>query len=317
MASWFYTDRESIQQGPIDDSTLLGLNRNGDINAKSLVWQEGLPEWTSFRTVAGNLYRDPEADFPLEIGVCAHSGQIYPVSEMIPYGDALIGPEHKAVFVQSLMETGAVKVEDATAKKFDYLGFWWRVLASVLDYMIKMIPSWICMIPYYVAAVSGGFAMTGENTDDVFAGWNLVMVICYGLGLLAILAVSIFYETWMVGKYQGTLGKLIIGAKVVNPDGSRLTYKRAFFRWLAKKPLNYLILFLPSTFGFAAVVGGLAALDLGGDNESSAFVLAMITGMFVYASLLGLCAGVYWMAAFDLEKRALHDRLLGTRVVRK
>lgn len=317
MASWFYTDREAIQQGPIDDSTLLDLNRNGDINAKSLVWQEGLPEWTSFRAVAGNLYRDSESDVPVEIGVCAHSGQIYPVSEMIPYGEALIGPEHKEVFVQTLMETGAVRVEDATAKKFDYVGFWWRVLASVLDYMIKMIPSWICMIPYYVAAFSGGLSMTGDNAEDIFAGWSVVMMICYGLGVLAILAVSIFYETWMVGKYQGTLGKLIIGAKVVNPDGSRLTYKRAFFRWLVKKPLNYLILFLPSTLGFAAVVGGLAALDLGGDDESSAFVLAMLTGIFVYAALLGLCAGIYWMAAFDSEKRTFHDRLLGTRVVRK
>ncbi|MDF1741548.1 MAG: RDD family protein [Verrucomicrobiales bacterium] len=317
MASWFYTDKDAIQLGPVDDSALLGLNRSGAINSRSLVWQEGMAEWASFRSVAEGLYRDSESNVPLEIGVCAHSGQIYPVSEMIPYGEALIGPEHKEAFVQTLMESGTIAVEDATAKKFDYVGFWWRVLSSVLDYMIKMVPSWICMIPYYVAAFSGGMSMSGDSPDDVFAGWSVVMMVCYGFGLLAILGVSIFYETWMVGKYQGTLGKLIIGARVVNPDGSRLTYKRAFLRWLAKKPLNYLVLFLPSTLGFAAVVGGLAALDLGGDDESSAFVLAMVTGMFVYVALLCLCAGIYWMAAFDSERRAFHDRLIGTRVVRK
>ncbi len=317
MASWFYTDKEAIQQGPIDDSSLLELNLNGDINAKSLVWQEGFAEWVSFRSVAQGFYRDTESGVPLEIGVCAHSEQVYLVSEMIPYGEALVGPEHKEGFVQTLMESGTIKVQDATAKRFDYVGFWWRVLSSVLDYMIKMIPSWICMIPYYVAAFSGGMSVGGDDPEDIFAGWSVIMGVCYGLGLLAILAVSIFYETWMVGKYQGTLGKLIIGAKVVNPDGSKLTYKRAFLRWLVKKPLNYLILFLPSTLGFAAVVGGLAALDLGGDEDASAFVLAMVTGMFVYVALLGLCAGIYWMAAFDPERRAFHDRLIGTRVVRK
>jgi len=30
-----------------------------------------------------------------------------------------------------------------------------------------------------------------------------------------------------------------------------------------------------------------------------------------------ICCGVYWMAAFDPEKRTLHDRIVGTRVVRK
>jgi uncharacterized RDD family membrane protein YckC len=56
--------------------------------------------------------------------------------------------------------------------------------------------------------------------------------------------------------------------------------------------------------------------DSGGDDGATV-VLAMVTGLFVYAALVALCSGVYWMAAFDPEKRTLHDRVGSTRVVRK
>jgi len=121
----------------------------------------------------------------------------------------------------------------------------------------------------------------------------------------------------MVGKYQATFGKIIIGIKVVNPDGSRLTYKRAFIRWLAKKPLNYLLVWGPSTIGFAAVIAVLVAASQGGGENSSAFILTMFTGVFVYFALLALCSGVYWMAGLDPEKRAFHDRIASTRVIKK
>ncbi|MBP9225616.1 MAG: RDD family protein, partial [Verrucomicrobiales bacterium] len=99
-------------------------------------------------------------------------------------------------------------------------------------------------------------------------------------------------------------------------DGSRLTYKRAFVRWLAKKPLNYLLVWIPSAVGLGGVIAVISAMNRG-DGNPEGFVMAMITGMFVYFGLLALCSGVYWMAAFDPEKRALHDRVASTRVVKK
>ena len=45
-----------------------------------------------------------------------------------------------------------------------------------------------------------------------------------------------------------------------------------------------------------------------------AFVVA-IGGAWVVGCLVGLFP--WWMAAFDSEKRALHDRISATRVVRK
>lgn len=318
MAKWFYTDILAAQQGPVDDSTLLALNRSGELRARALVWQDGMASWAPFREIAGKLFSADNGDEPVEIGVCAQSGQVYPIEEMIPYGEALIGIDKKEVFLQRLMEGATVKIEDATLVREEYVGFWWRCLSSLLDYMIKMIPSWIFMVPYYIAAVYSG--TQGGNPDatsvEGLTGMTMVMGIAYGLGMLGVLLFSIFYDTWMVGKYQATLGKKIIGAKVVNPDGSRLTYKRAFVRWLAKKPLNYLLVWIPSVVGLGVVIAVISAMNRG-DGNPEGFVMMMITGMFVYFGLLALCSGVYWMAAFDPEKRALHDRVASTRVVKK
>ena len=315
MANWFYTDSEGTQQGSVDDSTLLELNHDGAINAKTLVWRDGLENWEPFSTVATEVFGNDEEGDPIEIGVCVYSHQVYPVDEMVPYGEALIGADKKRPFVQRLMESGVISLNDATDRPMNYVGFWWRCLSSLLDYLIKMVPAWLCMAPFYIVMMAGG-ATADYSTDQVFPGWTAAMFLAYGLGLLGMLAVSIFYETWTVGKYQGTPGKLIIGAKVVNPDGSRLTYKRAFLRWLAKKPLNYLIVWLPASLGFGAIIG-VTSVIAGQRDSPATFVMAMLSGMVIYVALLALFSGVYWMAAFDLEKRTLHDRLVSTRVMKK
>ncbi len=313
MASWFYTDLEAQQQGPVEEQELLELNDSGTIHAKSLVWKEGMDEWVAFREIVAPLMGQDEEGRPIEVGVCAYSQRIYPVSEMIPYGEAVIGLEHKEAFIQRLMETGTIDIADATEKQFEYVGFWWRSLSSFLDYLIKMIPTWICMIPYYIVVFTGGLDSIEE---DPSTGVIISMGVSYGIGLLGMMGVSIFYETWMVGKYQGTLGKLIIGARVVNPDGTKLTYKRAFVRWLAKKPLNYVLVWGPASIGVGLVIAGIAAAS-DGDEGSAAIGMIVMSAFFVFFALLAIGLAVYWMAAFDGEKRTLHDRIASTRVVKK
>lgn len=310
MSDWYYTDDVLAQQGPVDESTLLDLNESGGIHAKSLVWKEGMEEWAPFGTQAAPMFGETEEGQPVEIGVCAHSGRIYPVEELIPYGEALIGPEHKDAFVQELMESSQVEVEDATGTQTEYVGFWWRTLSSTLDYMVKMIPSWLCLLPYYIASFVGATSESGESI--------VAIGIAAVAGMLGMLAFSIWYETWMVGKYQGTLGKLVIGAKVVNADGSRLSHKKAFVRWLVKKPLNYIIsIGVPYLAVVGIAVAAIGVTENSGDADSAAIALAMIGTMFASVVFFGICSAIYWMAAFDPEKRTFHDRITGTRVVKK
>ena len=91
----------------------------------------------------------------------------------------------------------------------------------------------------------------------------------WGMMMILQLAVSAGYETWFVGRFQATPGKMALGLKVVRPNGDRVSYARALGRY------------------FAEILSGLT-LAIG-----------------------------YIIAAFDEEKRTLHDRICDTRVVRK
>ncbi len=314
MEEWFYTDAAYTQQGPVECHTLLDLNKDGTINAASLVWNEKMSDWQAFSTVAAPLFGESEDGIPIEIGVCAYSNRVYPGSEMMPYGDALIGIEHKDAFVQRLMESGETGVIDATTSNLLYIGFWWRVLASVLDFLILIVPFYLCIAPFYVLAVSNETQSKGSPTS--FEEFPAMMLLALFLGALGFLGLVIFYETWMVGKYGGTVGKLAINAKVVNPDGSKLTYFRAFVRWLAKFPLNQIIIFVPSTIAmFVSIFIGVEVMI---NNNNDALGIGMILiGYLAYFLVALLFSGVFWMCAFDMEKRTLHDRVSSTRVVRK
>ena len=46
--------------------------------------------------------------------------------------------------------------------------------------------------------------------------------------------IRMIYEVFMNGRFGATVGKMIIGAKIVRSDGSPLGYKFAFFRFLAR-----------------------------------------------------------------------------------
>lgn len=42
---WFYLDKARQQQGPFSFFIVSELWQNGELNAQSLVWTEGMPEW--------------------------------------------------------------------------------------------------------------------------------------------------------------------------------------------------------------------------------------------------------------------------------
>ena len=81
------------------------------------------------------------------------------------------------------------------------------------------------------------------------------------VGLMFIqLAIALSYETFMIGKYGATLGKMALKIHVMMADGGKVTYMRSLGRYFGK----------------------------------------MLSGL---TCLIG-----YIMAAFDDERRALHDR---------
>ncbi len=322
---WYYSKGKQ-QAGPVSSAGLLALQQDGELAGNTLVWREGQGDWREFREVAGEVFGDTSGDSGeggrVETAVCAYSGKVLPKGEMVPYGDAWVAPEHKEAFVQQLMEGGRMELGEQGEYGQQYIGFWWRVLASLIDYFVKLIPSMICQVPYFIASFMTASSGSPSASEDInpLGVWTAAMVATYLLALFGQMGVSIFYETWMVGKYQATVGKMAIGALVVNPDGSRVGYGKSFGRWAAKKMLNNTILMVVVMVPVAgiALVGGVGgALSEGASADPSAFaglILLMFVGIAVFYPL-GLFP--FWMCGLDKEKRTLHDRVCATRVVKK
>ncbi|NNE93502.1 MAG: RDD family protein [Verrucomicrobiales bacterium] len=312
MSDWYYATKQNERLGPVPDGELLRLNEAGELEGTGLVWRSGMQDWTPFHNVAGKLIGQQQgSDEAVEVAICAHSGRVLPRGEMVPYGDVLIAAEHKDAFVQKLMETGDEDVADP--EDFVYVGFWWRFLGYFLDALIKGAAGMLCFVPYFIVAVT----MNPEDIEpDSMSGPIIGLVIAYGVGVLGSIGVSVFYHTWMVGKHGGEVGKKVIGAIVVDSEGRKLTYGKAFLRWLAKIPLNaFLIQFLIPYILVVVLIALTFAASFSSDDPTIA-TGAIFLALLVAPVLFGIFSFGFWMAGRDPEKRTLHDRICGTRVIR-
>jgi len=254
---WFYADAGK-QIGPIDDTSFEGLVTAGIIRDETLVWHAGMASWAPYQTVRPAAIQPPAPD-----GVtgatrfCSECGRAYPTDELLAFGTSLVCAACKPVFTQKLKEgirpTGVIH----------YGGFWIRYLAVLVDSLI------FCVL---IAVVFGiGLTVFPVNLQNVGRSQAdlLQLLELEGLVWISILVFGAVYETWMIGRYAATLGKMACGLRVVMADGGKVSYARSLGRHFAKHLSSFLL-------------------------------------------LMG-----YIMAGFDDEKRALHDRICDTRVIRK
>lgn len=287
--NWFYSDNGQ-QKGPISDMELTTLVRGGTIPTNALVWREGLPDWQPLSQVRPDLTQITPAT---------------PTLGGVPVYD-------KGLLLQQMRE--GVVTEATHPGAIEYVGFWWRLLARFIDYIVVSVGSCLIFLPIafglgMMASASGG---DSAGAAGVQLAGQLVM------NFLQLLIWGAYY-TWMTGKYSATLGKLALGFKVINADGTKPSYGRSLGRFAADYLLGGLIWFIVVVLLVVLVM----ALGFGGfrslmESNSDAFAGGIAFGMiasFAVGTLLG--SFPWWMAAFDQEKRALHDRVCATRVVRK
>ena len=230
---------------------------------------------------------------------------------MLPYGSHLVDPDFRNDFAQTLSESGRV-IKEETQVDDRYVGFWWRVLGAILDESVKMVVMAVfgALLFYLFSMAMGSFGVELEDTLTSVAASILAF-----LAILVTLGSSVFYETWMVGRFGATLGKMVIGAKVVNPDESRISYWRSFGRWAAKNPIcmeavKSLPVIVTYLF-FGLIIAGVAK------GEPGLIIATWFLAFLLPVVITLAVSSVFWMAAFDPEKRALHDRIAATRVIRK
>jgi uncharacterized RDD family membrane protein YckC len=144
-----------------------------------------------------------------------------------------------------------------------YAGFWRRFAAIIIDGILLS----ILVIPLRMALGLFGLNPAIEaSRQGNFAA--LYFAALFGWGTLISYALQITYYVYFISQKGATLGKMLMGVKVVTVSGGPISVGRAFGRY------------------FAQILSGL---------------------------ILGIG---FIMAAFDDQKRALHDHICNTRVIR-
>ncbi|HSJ02237.1 MAG: GYF domain-containing protein [Verrucomicrobium sp.] len=287
--NWFYSENGQ-QRGPVSEMEFTEMARRGALSPGTLVWREGLPDWQPLSQVRPDLIQIP--------------------STSPTFGGMAIPQQDKNVLLQQMREGVVSEASLPGARRF--VGFWWRVLARIIDTIVLTIV--ICVIAMPLG-IMFGFAGAGSTSPSEGMSMMLIQQL---IQTIIQWGISATYFTWMTSKYGATLGKLALGFQVVTADGPRPTTMRCFGRWAADNLLGGIIcgLVIMVPVGIVIALGFTQFKEMMEGNEQAVggFIVALGGAVFV-GSLVG--SFPWWMAGIDAEKRALHDRICATRVVWK
>lgn len=156
---------------------------------------------------------------------CAECGRPSTADELARFGNLLICPACKNSYAQKLREGAA---QPAPAR---YAGFWIRVVGTLVDGIILGIVAGILQVAVIGSLITIPRVQPGTPLDPTaFAP----MFGAIGVAYLLQLAISSCYEGFFVARLGATPGKMVIGVKVVRPDGSPVSLGRAFGRYFSK-----------------------------------------------------------------------------------
>lgn len=196
--AWFFVDAARQQQGPVTGEELQARHARGELRTDTLVWRTGMAEWQ-------------------------------PLRQAIP----LPSPTTPAV-EDPLPSLASIMAPGATINRSDiaYAGFWRRVAAYQLDSFIIGIASYVVILPFTMV-MGMSTQMTGLEQADPTAAFSTLWPMI-ALMYLLVFALQAVYFAWMHSRpAQATLGKMAVGIKATNADGSRIGFGKGILRWLA------------------------------------------------------------------------------------
>lgn len=167
-----------------------------------------------------------------------------------------------------------------------------RVFAVMIDWYLASVLAGIPVM--FIYSIESGQATTASSLSAMSFKWGMIS------GILAILAASIYYVYIPVSKYKGqTLGKKLMGIKVVNLDNS---------------DVNFVTMFKREIIGVAIIEGGVVCT-----SEYMRQMVELASNSEVYA-ILGIIGSVATIVSVIMlfvtkEKRMLHDYIGQTKVV--
>jgi uncharacterized RDD family membrane protein YckC len=116
-----------------------------------------------------------------------------------------------------------------------YAGFWLRVVAAIIDYIILGIPLGVIFFLLIAGSIPALVRMQGQ---DPFA---VMMLILPRFLLIAVISLAASWLYWALlesSEWQATLGKKALGLYVTDMAGRRATFSRTSGRFFAGRGIS-------------------------------------------------------------------------------
>jgi uncharacterized RDD family membrane protein YckC len=195
MDQWYYVVA-GAQQGPVTVEQLQGLIHSGQVAGDTQVWCERMAGWEPAN-------RLPEFSFA-QAAQPGYPPAGYPQGGGMPLG------------YQSAMPAYGTPL---------YAGFWIRVGAYIIDYILLLIPT--VVVAFIIGMIAG--LMLGSRLDA--EALELLKLV---VQLFFMLMAWLYYAIMESSAKQATFGKMICGLKVTDIQGQRITFGQASGRFFGQ-----------------------------------------------------------------------------------
>ena len=224
MSEWYYADAQRERHGPVDAGVIREKFRQGELDLATLAWREGMSQWQPLSAVAEELQLlvqatsgiDLRGDYAaIENGTAPEPAILSAAGAHSPYA----APGSISIDSSHVVAGGDIV----------HAGFLRRFAASTIDSLVTGVVSYALLIPLALVMGVSLVNMAGSEMANVGA-----MLVFYALYYAICILVPAIYFGWMQSSSNmASLGKLAVGAKVVRANGERISFWRAFLRYIA------------------------------------------------------------------------------------
>lgn len=159
---------------------------------------------------------------------CTNCGQAIQRSPSAAYPSPSAPPPLQPQPVEQQPAAPAWQTPQVSRPPVTYAGFWLRLVAYIIDAIILGMAGVIAFFPLFRANIH---AFTTQNPWEVYTSMSRPL---FAIRLLALMLSWIYYASMESSSWQATLGKKILGLRVTDLAGNRITFARASGRFFGK-----------------------------------------------------------------------------------
>ncbi|WP_313344503.1 RDD family protein [Stenotrophomonas sp.] len=224
MTEWYYADGQD-RQGPLMAEELRQRFQRGEISLTTLVWREGYGEWKALSEAVEELQLQNLTSAASNLGSGFDLRGDYTA---IDNGTAPLPGTGGGTYSPYTAPgaTGSYGSSVVSGGEVVYAGFWKRVAAYLVDYVLLTVTS--AIVGGIIGAVLGVAMSSGGSSGSA------IEMAAQGVGMLLGIGIGVaYYAAFHSSKGGATLGKMVVGIKVVRSDGERISVLRAIGRYFA------------------------------------------------------------------------------------